>query len=205
MAHLVNALKNLVPPRHRVRLRKALGAEHWCRVVMNQEVKKFIQSLECSRLDVLEISGQRENEFNFHSYRTVDYPEYDICDRPLASESFDLIIAEQVFEHIQHPSRAATHVFQMLRPGGIFVITTPFLVKIHPIPLDCYRWTKDGIRILLENAGFSILKTGSWGNRQCLMRDLKPGMEWAYYIPGIHSLKNEPQLPIVIWAFARKP
>jgi SAM-dependent methyltransferase len=206
LSALVKALKNVVPSCHRLRLRKALGmTQHWCRVVMNQEVKKFIESLECSRLDVLEISGQREHKFNFHSYRTVHYPEYDVCEGPLESESFDLVIAEQVFEHIRHPGRAASHVFQMLRSGGIFVITTPFLLKVHKYPMDNYRWTEDGIRILLETAGFSILRTGSWGNRQCLMRDLKPGLEWAFYIPMVHSLKNEPQLPIVIWAFAKKP
>jgi SAM-dependent methyltransferase len=199
-------LKNFVPPDRRLRLRQTLGlTEHWCRVVMNREVKKFIESLDCSRLDVLEISGKRENAFNFHSYRTAEYPEYDVCAGPLAPESFDLVIAEQVFEHIKHPDRAAVHVLQMLRPGGVFVITTPFLVKVHPAPMDCFRWTEDGIRILLETAGFSILKTGSWGNRKCLIRDLTAGRGWAYYIPVIHSLKNEPQLPVTVWAFGTKP
>jgi SAM-dependent methyltransferase len=172
---------------------------------MNQEVKKFLHSLECPRLDVLEISGTRENEFNFRSYRSVNYPEYDVCERPLSSENFDLIIAEQVSEHVQRPDRAASHVFEMLKPGGIFVITTPFLLKIHHYPGDYYRWTQDGMRVLLEHAGFVVLKTGSWGNRQCLMKDLKPELGWASYIPFIHSLKNDPQLPIVIWAFAQRP
>ena len=159
--------------------------------MINWEVKKFIESLDCSQLDVLEISGKREDEFDFHSYRIADYPEYDICAGPLASESFDLVIAEQVFEHIKYPDRAALHVFHMLRPGGIFIITTPFLVRIYPAPLDCFRWTEDGIRILLETAGFSVLKTGSWGNRQCLIRDLKPDGGWAFYIPVVHNLKND--------------
>lgn len=199
-------LKNSIPPDRRLRLRKTLGlTEHWCRVVMNREVKKFIESLDCSRLDVLEISGKRENIFSFRSYRTADYPEYDVCAGPLASESFDLVIAEQVFEHIRYPGRAAVHVLQMLRPGGVFVITTPFLVKVHEAPIDCSRWTEDGIRILLETAGFSILKTGSWGNRQCLIRDLRTDRGWAFYIPVVHSLKNEPQLPITVWAFGTKP
>lgn len=207
LTKLVTALKGLLPPQYRARLREAVvekKQDHWCRVVMNREVKRFIESLDCSRLDVLEISGQRKDKFNFQSYRTVEYPDYDVCAGPLALERFDLIIAEQVFEHVLQPHRAIRHVFQMLRPGGIFVITTPFLLKVHPVPLDLYRWTEDGIRTLLESAGFSILQTGSWGNRQCLMSDLKPGMEWTIYVPIIHSLKNEPQLPIVIWAFAQK-
>jgi hypothetical protein len=116
-----------------------------------------------------------------------------------------VIIAEQVFEHIKHPDVATRNVFKMLKPGGVFIISTPFLVKIHAIPLDCYRWTMQGVQILLESAGFSVLETGSWGNRQCLMSDVNPGITWTWYVPYLHSLKNEPHLPMSIWAFAQKP
>jgi SAM-dependent methyltransferase len=206
LSKIASASKSLIPLQSRSRLRETFGLnrDQWCRVVMNREIKKFLQSLECSRLNVLEISGQRKEDFNFQSYRTLEYPDYDVCAGPFVLECYDLIIAEQVFEHIRHPDRAALHIFQMLRPGGIFIISTPFLLKIHPYPMDFYRWTEDGIRTLLESAGFSILQTSSWGNRQCLRSDLRPGMKWTTYVPIIHSLKNEPQLPIVIWAFARK-
>lgn len=207
LSPFVSSLGRVTPPQLRQLLLKAFGAEgqeHWCRVVMNREIKAFLQSLDCPSLDVLEISGQRKDDFGFNSYRSVEYPEYDVCAGPLEEEKFDLIIAEQVFEHVRHPDRAAKNVFEMLKPGGIFVISTPFLLKIHGVPMDFYRWTEDGMRTLLEGAGFSVSQVASWGNRQCLMSDLKTGMEWAVYIPLIHSLKNEPQLPIVVWAFARK-
>jgi len=201
-------LKGLIPARYRPRLRQWLwgdGGVQWCRVVMNREIERFIRSLDCSRIDALEISGTgSQDRYNFRSYQSVQYPDYDICQGPLAQERFDLVIAEQVFEHILRPDRAATNVYQMLRPGGVFVISTPFLLKVHGDPLDLYRWTEHGMRQLLETAGFAVLATASWGNRKCLFADTKPGLDWTTYNPRLHSLDNEPQFPIVVWAFAEK-
>jgi SAM-dependent methyltransferase len=173
---------------------------------MNREIERFIRSLECSRIDALEISGSgSQGRYNFRSYKAVFYPDYDVCDGPLGREQFDLVIAEQVFEHVLRPDRAAGNVYQMLRPGGIFVVSTPFLLKVHEYPLDLYRWTEHGMRQLLEIAGFANVATASWGNRKCLFADMKPDRGWTWYIAGLHSLRNEPQFPIVVWAFAEKP
>jgi SAM-dependent methyltransferase len=201
------AFKILIPPRYREPLRRLFGRDgvQWCRVVMNREIDRFIGSLNYEKMDVLEISGTRfQNHWSFRSYKTLTYPDYDFCSGPLAVEKFDLVIAEQVFEHILHPDRGAASVYQMLRPGGIFIVDTPFLVKFHSCPLDLYRWTQDGIRTLLAGAGFGPIKTDSWGNRSCLKKDMTPGEEWTSYKPLFHSLKNEPQFPIVVWAFAYK-
>ncbi len=92
----------------------------------------------------------------------------------------------------------------MLRPGGYFVISTPFLLKVHGFPLDLYRWTEQGMRQLLETAGFSAVVTGSWGNLECLFADMTPDLEWTAYNPRRHSLHNQPEFPIVVWAFAKK-
>jgi SAM-dependent methyltransferase len=172
---------------------------------MNAEIERFIRSLDGPQTDALEISGTgSQGRYNFRTYRTVQFPEYDLCERPLAREQFDLVIAEQVFEHILRPDLAAANVYQMLRPGGIFVISTPFLLKIHGDPLDLCRWTELGMRQLLETAGFTVQKTASWGNRECMLADMKPGLDWTRYNPRRHSLINEPEFPIVVWAFAQK-
>ena len=85
---------------------------------------KIIDALGPSGLQVLEISGSYRNRPGlFKSDISRDYPAYDICDRPL-DDTFDSIIAEQVFEHRLWPYRAARNVHRMLRPGS-FPITTP--------------------------------------------------------------------------------
>ena len=203
-----SALKALIPARFHERIRRWFRPDvevQWCRVVMNREIAQFIETLDCSRIDALEISGiGSRDRHSFRSYQTVQYPKYDICEGPLALRQFDLIIAEQVLEHVVRPDQAMANVYKMLRPGGHFVVSTPFLVKVHEYPLDLYRWTEQGIRQLLETAGFSKIETGSWGNRECLFADMRPGLVWTMYNPRRHSLHNEPQFAIVIWAFAEK-
>ncbi len=179
----------------------------WCRVVMNRATQELVSSLPCAGLDVMEISGTDWNEsrFKFRSYKSLSYPEYDICEGPAGTAVCDLLIAEQVFEHIRNPHKAIRNVFTMLRGGGAVLITTPFLTKIHPVPQDMYRWTEGGIRFLFEEAGFTEVVTGSWGNRKCMIADMTPGMKWTMYHPMLHSLKNEPQFPVSVWALGRKP
>jgi hypothetical protein len=180
---------------------------HWCRVVMNREAEDFVASLPCRELDVLEVSGTTWSDprFGFRSYRSLAYPEYDICRGPFQREFCDLLILEQVLEHVRLPHQALTNALAMLRPGGSLLVNTPFLIKFHPCPVDLYRWTEDGMRIALEEAGFTAIRTGAWGNRECLAADMQPGMQWTYYDPLVHSLENEIQFPISVWAFARKP
>jgi SAM-dependent methyltransferase len=208
-AYMRSVLRILIPSRYRQAVQRRFRLEgdvQWCRVVMNREIQRFIHSLDCPNIDALEISGSgSQGRYDFRSYQTVSFPYYDICQGPLAKDKFNFIIAEQVFEHILRPDLAAAHVYQMLRPGGIFVISTPFLVKVHEVPVDLYRWTEQGMRRLLETAGFTILSSGSWGNLECLIADMTPGESWTAYDPRQHSLHNDPQFAIVVWAFAEKP
>ena len=178
------------------------GEEQWARVVMNRETRALIRGLHPSGLDTLEISGTAWGEAeSFKSYRSVHYPEFDICSARL-DDTFDLIIAEQVFEHVLWPYRAGRNVHAMLNPGGYFLVTTPFLIRIHNMP-DCTRWTETGMRHFLAECGFDFdrIRTGSWGNRACVRANFN---RWIGYRPALHSLRNEPAFPITVWAIAQK-
>jgi SAM-dependent methyltransferase len=175
----------------------------WIRVVMYRECFAFIRSIRPETLDVLEISGgpQWRRAFNFDCYTNTDYPDFDICSQAL-DRQFDLIIADQVFEHLPWPMRAGRNVCAMLRPGGHFIVATPFLVRVHNVPIDCSRWTETGLFYLLQECGFEAtkIKTFSWGNRKCLKANL---FNWPRY--GFRrSLVNEPDFPVMVWAIAQK-
>jgi SAM-dependent methyltransferase len=174
---------------------------HWVRIEAYREAQKWIAELGPERLDVLEIApGDQWRRMGFRSYKEVWFPEFDVCE-DILDRKFDLIIADQVFEHVRFPWRAARNVRQMLRPGGHFLIIVPFMLKVHDYPDDCTRWTASGLRYLLEDAGFpaSSIKTGSWGNRDCIKQNLRRG--WRMYGWG-RSLRNEPEFPIMSWALA---
>jgi SAM-dependent methyltransferase len=40
-------------------------------------------------------------------------------------ESFDLVVTQDVMEHVFHPDRAYQEVYRTLRPGGYYIHTTP--------------------------------------------------------------------------------
>jgi SAM-dependent methyltransferase len=175
----------------------------WVRTVMYQKAFDFIATLEPERLDVLEISGgnQWTRALRFKSYESTEYPVFDICSETLPRQ-FDLIIADQVFEHLKWPLRAGRNVRKMLKPGGTFVISTPFLVRVHLGPIDCSRWTAEGLGYLLQECGFEEkgIQVGSWGNRSCVKRNLRKWRKRGFF----GSLKNEPDYPVMVWAFAKK-
>lgn len=177
-------------------------SNHWCRVVMEAATEKIIAGLDIQNLKVLEISGTKWKDFGFGSYQSAYYPEFDICSETL-NEKFDLIIAEQVFEHLKYPYRAAKNAHHMLNTGGKLFITTPFLIKFHPDPIDCMRWTETGMKYFLEEAGFQFddIDTGSWGNKECLIANLD---SWVPYDSAAHSLENDPDYPVVVWVTAKK-
>jgi SAM-dependent methyltransferase len=174
---------------------------------MDRATHEFMSGLDRRRLDCLEISGTKWRTFGFRSYESVKYPAYDVCTGPCRVASYDVVIAEQVLEHILWPYRAVRHVHQMLRPGGVFVVTTPFMIRVHPCPIDCSRWTELGLKYLLAEGGFPLdeVRTGSWGNAACVRGNMyRANDRWADWLPWWHSLKNEAEYPLVVWAFARK-
>jgi len=173
----------------------------WCRQVMNTEVENRVRSMPYKQLKVLEISGTEWKDFGFKSYKSLNFPEFDIC-KQVTDERFDLIIAEQVFEHIEDPEAAARNIFKMLEPGGTFLITTPFMIKYHPSPLDMWRWTKQALKVFLEKIGYRQVETFSWGNKECLIANLE---DWPKYDEDRHSLENDEDYPIMVWGFARRP
>jgi SAM-dependent methyltransferase len=176
---------------------------HWTRPVMYETCGSWIRELRPSELDVLEIApGWMWQQFPFKSYTGAPYPEFDIC-RQKMDRKFDLIIADQVWEHLLWPIRATRHVFDMLRPGGHFLVTTPFLIRVHAVPVDCSRWTETGLKHFLAECGFPIehIRTSSWGNRACVKANLNRWARRGWF----GSLKNEPDYPVVVWALAKKP
>lgn len=195
-------------PKLKDQLRRSLRAvgyptDDWVRVMLYRDAFAFISELGPGKLDVLEISGgvQWRREFAFRSYQSTEYPGFDICSETM-DQQFDLIIADQVFEHLKWPLRAARNVHAMLRPGGRFIVATPFLLRVHASPIDCSRWTETGLSYLLQEAGFDEerIVTRSWGNRQCVQANFK---RWRKAGP-LHSFTNEPNFPVMVWAYATK-
>lgn len=73
---------------------------------------------------------------------------------PLPDESFDVVLATQVFEHVVDLPGVLAESARVLRPGGALHATVPLLWEMHEMPHDYRRFTTAGLRLLLEEAGF---------------------------------------------------
>ena len=202
--------RKIIPKPVREFVARLLGGRHpnelWLRIVMNSRTQEFVATLPITSFRALEISGDRWKDLPFQAYQSMPYDQYDVCAGPLSLEQWDIIFLEQVLEHVETPRRALQHIWQMLRHGGYVVVTTPFLIRVHNYPIDCSRWTELGMRNMLIESGFSQahIETGSWGNASCAVWHLFMLGITERYMPRIHSLKNDPRFPVMVWAFARK-
>lgn len=195
---LVKKIKNTL-------LKFGYNTEHLIRHVIRMECKNLINNKLPTEMSILEISESEywKSNLNYKKYTSANYPDFDICENQL-DEKFDLIIADNVWEHLKYPYKASKNIRKMLKNNGYFLVIVPFLVRIHEVPIDCTRWTEDGLRYHLEETGFNInnIETGSWGNKSCVISNLKTNDSWTRV--GFYSnLKNEKNFPVQIWALAK--
>lgn len=195
-------LERLGKLRHHAEKYLGYDTRNWLRV---RQIEAFAEFL-AARPDasVLEISPGWNSCWKSRcaNYRSVDYPEFDICEAPLR-ERFDIVIADQVLEHVREPARAARNIHAMVADDGHAMIATPFLFRVHARPHDYNRWTESGIRQLLVDAGFADerIETRSWGNKACARAHIGgPVRDYGWY----RELANDPEYPLMVWAFAHK-
>jgi SAM-dependent methyltransferase len=74
----------------------------------------------------------------------------------LPDNSCDAVLSTQVLEHVFSPRAYLSEAFRVLRPGGKLILTTHGIWEDHGCPYDFRRWTSDGLRRELEEAGFQV-------------------------------------------------
>ena len=79
---------------------------------------------------------------------------------PLPDESIDLVITQEVLEHVADPNLAMKEIYRVLKPGGVAYIQLPFIIGYHPCPNDYWRFTHEGIEELAANSGLTHIETG---------------------------------------------
>jgi SAM-dependent methyltransferase len=181
------------------------GADQWQRVVLNDAVSRHIERLGPSGLSAAEISGEAHAGRGWRRFESLNYPEFDLCAPLEGRGTFDVVICEQVIEHVVDPWTAVANLRGLCEPGGHVLVSTPFLIRLHELPMygmpDYWRFTPRGLRTLLERGGLVVDEVGAWGNRACVVGNFD---RWPAYRRW-QSLRNEDDLPVQVWAFARHP
>ena len=70
---------------------------------------------------------------------------------------FNGVICNAVLEHVQDPDAVVKEFHRVLAPGGHLCLTVPFMQPEHLDPTDYQRYTRDGLKLLVERAGFSVV------------------------------------------------
>jgi len=84
---------------------------------------------------------------------------------PFENNTFECAFGTEVLEHCPEPEVVLKEVLRVLKPGGRFFFTVPFLWNLHEVPNDEYRYTPFSLERHLRNSGFKeieIKATGGW-------------------------------------------
>lgn len=105
-----------------------------------------------------------ENVLPKNDARKIKFIESFAESLPLESNSLDIVLSNQVLEHVISAEKAVSESFRVLKPGGFFIGSVPHISPIHLEPYDFRRFTELGLKKVLEDAGFTDIRiTGNGG------------------------------------------
>ncbi len=173
--------------------------DHWVRIQMIRSIDEYLNQHGTAEKSAVEISGREIlDRHRWLRSETLDYPDFDVCNPGTIEEQFDVVICNQVLEHVVDPFSATRTLHNLCRPGGLVVVGVPFLLRIHLAPVDLWRFTPEGLSAMLEQADLDVIQSHGWGNSAAVRANFytwAPMRRWR-------SLRNEEDLPITVWAFA---
>jgi SAM-dependent methyltransferase len=73
---------------------------------------------------------------------------------PFPDACFDAAVHIVTLEHVPEPGNVLKEIARVLRSGAPLLLVAPQEWQIHQAPHDYYRYTRYGIRYLLEQSGF---------------------------------------------------
>ena len=76
----------------------------------------------------------------------------------LESGSMDYVLSSQVLEHVSDPIGYINEASRVLRSSGLIILSTHGVWSYHPDPNDYWRWTSAGLRKIVEESGFEIVR-----------------------------------------------
>jgi len=116
----------------------------------------------------------------------------DLTALPFRDGAFDAAINVVTLEHLPEPGRALKEIARTLEPGGLLLLAAPHEWEVHQAPHDYFRYTRYGLRYLLEKAGFEPVEIRPVGGyfrlvaRRLLngLQFFTGGVRWLGFVPA---------------------
>jgi SAM-dependent methyltransferase len=111
---------------------------------------------------------------------------YDGQQFPFSNHEFDSLVCNQVLEHVFNPDQFFAEINRVLKPGGMVLLTVPFVWDEHEQPFDYARYSTFGLYDLLEKNGFEVIEhcklnadaTVLFQMMNAYLYKVKPKMQW---------------------------
>jgi SAM-dependent methyltransferase len=142
------------------------------RQITQNFVDKYLEDRELKILDLgsLDITGNQNKCFRNPKWKLIcaDIMEGKNVDVVLkkpyewnefADSSFDVVVSNQTFEHIEFPWLTIKEIARILKSGGLGCLVAPSAGYMHRYPVDCWRIMPDGFIALAKWAGLEVIKT----------------------------------------------
>jgi len=136
---------------------------------------------------------------DYNSRSRIDV-RLDVTRLPFRDRSADVLLLSEVIEHVLDGARVLGEVSRVLKPGGVLLITWPFMYPLHDLPHDYVRYTEFAVQQLAEQCGLQIATLERRGNIFCVAgalaeQMLHSALTGVTRIPGIGKMFR-PLLPL---------
>lgn len=130
-----------------------------------------------------------------------------VCDihepQGMPKNHFNAVICTQVFEHLAYPEKAAKSLFEIMAPGGVLLLTAPFINPVHYVPTDFRRFTPECLDMIIKDAGFNVEIVSFGGNSLVGTGSLLGMVQEDFSVAELEA--KDPIYPYNILIRARKP
>ena len=142
----------------------------------------------------------------------------DIQKIDLPSESVGAVLVLDTLEHVEFPRKAVEESYRILKPDGVFIISSVMCFPIHDYPHDYWRFTPEGFKSLLKIFNLSFVESAGPKNFPDVVfgigikgMTLKPKLEQlTKTLQKNNTLKTGwkeimlPFTPPLVWSFYQK-
>lgn len=116
----------------------------------------------------------------------------DLSALPFRNAAFDAALNIVTLEHVAEPARALAEIARVLARGAPLLVAVPQDWETHQAPHDYFRYTRYGLRLLLQQAGFEVVEMRAHGGyfrllaRRMLngLQFFAGGIRWVGFIPA---------------------